>query len=240
MNAVVILDEKQKLAADIVKSGLFGYKSAEQVMAMMAVCESEGLHPARAVTQYHIIQGRPALKADALLTRFHNAGGRHEFTVFDNEKVTGRFTHSQGGTVEVTWTLKDAQRAGLTNKEVWRQYPRAMLKARVIGEGVRAVYPGAANGVYTYEEVRDFGPGPVAAFPHSTTPTLLPGPDQEADDLERIETAPDEQSLKHFYVAAVKLARAAGDLEGLARLEAAKDKRKAELAAITQEQNDGV
>jgi len=236
MNAVVILNEKQKLAADIVKSGLFGYKSAEQVMTMMAVCESEGLHPAQAMTQYHVIQGKPALKADALLTRFHNAGGRHEFTVFEHDKVTGRFTHPQGGTVEVTWTMKDAARAGLTNKEVWRQYPRAMLKARVIGEGVRAVYPGAANGVLTYEEVRDFGPGPVAA-PHITH--SLPGRDQEGDDLNAIATAADMDALKAAFTTAYKLARAANDDEGIARLEEAKNRRKAELEAITVESSNG-
>lgn len=240
MNAVVKFDEMQLMAASVAKSGMFGVKSPDQAISLMLLCQGEGLHPMQAISQYHIIQGRPALKSDALLARFQAAGGKVDWPVYQDDKVTGRFSHPAGGTVEVTWTMKDAARAGLTGKEVWRQYPRSMLRARVLAEGIRTVFPGVAVGTYTVEEVRDFGPGPVAAIPHSNTPSLLPGPDQEADDLHAIENAQDEQSLKAFYVAAVKIARAAGDLDGLARLEAAKDKRKAELAAITQEQNDGL
>jgi hypothetical protein len=189
-----------------------------------------------AVSQYHIIQGRPALKSDALLARFQQAGGKVEWPVYQDDKVTGRFSHPQGGTLEVTWTMKDAARAGLANKEVWRQYPRSMLRARVLAEGIRTVYPGVMAGTYTVEEVRDFGPGSAAA-PH--IPHSLPGQDQEGDDLNAIATAQDMDALKAAFTSAYKLARAANDDEGIARLEEAKNRRKAELEAITVESSNG-
>ena len=233
MSAVVRFDEMQQMAASVAKGGLFGVKTADQAISLMLLCQAEGLHPMTAVSQYHIIQGRPALKSDALLARFQQAGGKVEWPVYQDDKVTGRFSHPQGGTLEVTWTMKDAARAGLANKEVWRQYPRSMLRARVLAEGIRTVYPGVMAGTYTVEEVRDFGPGP-AALHHS-----LPGRDQEGDDLNAIATAADMDALKAAFTTAYKLARAANDDEGIARLEEAKNRRKAELEAITVESSNG-
>ena len=44
---------------------------------------------------------------------------------------------------------------------MWHKYPRQMLRARVISEGIRAVYPGGCSGFYTPEEVADFDQKPV-------------------------------------------------------------------------------
>ncbi|MEB3214553.1 MAG: hypothetical protein VKL39_24605, partial [Leptolyngbyaceae bacterium] len=74
---------------------------------------------------------------------------------YTNERVAGVFSHPLGGEVEIEWTIAQAKAAGLTGKEVWRQYPRAMLRARVISEGIRTVFPGVAVGVYTPEEIGD-------------------------------------------------------------------------------------
>ena len=43
----------------------------------------------------------------------------------------------------------------MTNKDNWKNYPRAMLRARVVSEGIRTVFPGVVLGVYTPEEVQD-------------------------------------------------------------------------------------
>ena len=63
------------MAEAAAKSGLFGMKTPEQALALMMLCQAEGIHPMKAVAEYHIIQGRPALKADAMLARFLRAGG---------------------------------------------------------------------------------------------------------------------------------------------------------------------
>jgi hypothetical protein len=122
------------------------------------LCQAEGLHPAIAMRDFHVIQGRPALKADAMLARFQQAGGSVTWKEYTNDAVTGLFTHPQGGSLEVTWTLKQAKEIGIASKDNWKNYPRAMLRARVISEGIRAVFPGCVVGVYTPEEVADFAP----------------------------------------------------------------------------------
>jgi len=62
---------------------------------------------------------------------------------------------SAGGELTVTWDMKRATQAGLTGKDNWKKYPAQMLSARVVAEGVRAVFPACLSGMYTSEEVQD-------------------------------------------------------------------------------------
>ena len=148
------------MAQTIAKSGLFGVRSADQALALMLISQAEGISPALAARDYHVIQGRPTLKSDAMVARFQATGGRIEWRDYTEQSVSALFTHPQGGSVEVKWTLEMAKRAGLTGKDIWRQYPRAMLRARVVSEGIRTVYPGVCVGVYTPEEVEQFDSKP--------------------------------------------------------------------------------
>ena len=155
-NALIPVADVERMAVAVAKSGLFGIKTAEQGVALMLIAQAEGLHPAIAARDYHVIQGRPALKTDAMMARFQQAGGKVEWKVYTDAEVTGVFSHPAGGSLTVTWTLEQAKRIGLAGKDNWKNYPRAMLRARCISEGIRSVYPGCVVGVYTPEEVQDF------------------------------------------------------------------------------------
>ena len=162
MSNLVPFNEIEQMATSIAASKLFGINNKDQAIALMLLCQAEGLHPAIAARDYHLIQGRPALKADAMLARFQQAGGSVTWKEYTNDAVTGLFSHPQGGSLEVTWTLVQAKSIGIASKDNWKNYPRAMLRARVISEGIRAVFPGCVVGVYTPEEVADFTPQPKA------------------------------------------------------------------------------
>jgi len=75
------------------------------------------------------------------------------------------FTHPAGGSLTLAWTMKQAAAIGLASKDNWKKYPRAMLKARVVAEGVRAVYPACILGHYAVEEAIDFDPKPQMIKP---------------------------------------------------------------------------
>jgi len=157
MSNIIPFDEKVKLAEAFAKSKLFGMTDANQVLALMAVCEAEGIHPAKAVQEYHVIQGRPALKADAMLARFQNAGGKVEWKEYTDEQVTGVFSHPNGGNLAVTWTIGQATKIGLVKPgSGWQKFPRAMLRSRCISEGIRSVFPGSVTGFYSPDEVENF------------------------------------------------------------------------------------
>ena len=157
-NAIVPWQDQERMASAIAKSGLFGLKSPDQVLALMAVAQAEGRHPGSVARDYHIIQGRPALRADAMLARFQQAGGTVHWLKYADDEVKAEFSHPQGGSLTLSWTLKQAREIGLAGKDNWKNYPRAMLRARVISEGIRTVYPGVLTGEYTPEEVMDFTP----------------------------------------------------------------------------------
>lgn len=159
------------MATSVAKSGMFtGVRTAEQAIALMLLCQAEGMHPAIALRDYHVIQGRPTLKADAMLSRFIQSGGKVKWTCFTDEKVSAIFSHPSTGELEIDWTFERAQKAGLTGKDVWRQYPRNMLKARVISDGIRMMNPSVNSGMYTPEEVMDFD-----TKPQSSTEKIVEG-----------------------------------------------------------------
>lgn len=155
-NALVPVADIEKMATAVAKSGLFGVKTPEQAMALMLIAQAEGYHPAMAARDYHIIQGRPTLKADAMLARFQSSGGKVEWTQYSDKVVEAIMSHPQGGSITLSWTLEQAKSIGLVKGgSGWEKYPRAMLRARVISEGIRTVYPGCIAGTYTPEEVMD-------------------------------------------------------------------------------------
>ena len=122
MSEIVALQDIERAGNYIAKSGLFGVKTPEQAIALMLVAQAEGRNPFEAARDYHIIQGRPALKADSILARFQQAGGTVHWVELSDTKAVAEFSHPQGGKVTIDWDLDRAKRAGLLGKENWRNY----------------------------------------------------------------------------------------------------------------------
>jgi len=175
----VPLDELERMAHAVAKSGLFGLKTPDQAIALMLVAQSEGRHPAVAAQDYDIIGGRPAKKAEAMMRDFIRGGGKVEWIALTDTAAAATFTHPQGGSVTIDWDMKRATAAGLAGKDSWRKYPRSMLRSRVVSEGVRTVFPLATSGMYTPGEVADFD------APRRPLRDVTPKPEarQPADDL---------------------------------------------------------
>lgn len=179
--------DMERMAQAIAKSGLFGLKSPDQAVALMLVAQSEGRHPASVAAEFDIIQGRPALKSQAALARFQTAGGKIQWIVRNDHECTAEFSHPAGGTLQVSWTMDRAHAAGLTGKQTWKQYPTAMLSARTVAEGVRAVFPACLNGVYLAEEVQDFDSRPVSTGKFQAVKAALPPIKEEVIEQEVVQ-----------------------------------------------------
>lgn len=147
----------EKMGKNIADSGLFGVKTASQAVALMLVAQALGKHPALAAMEFHIIQGRPAKKSDAMLSDFQASGGKVEWHELTDLKAEATFTHPQGGSVKLAWDIDRAKKAGLIDKDgsMYKKYPRSMLRARLISEGVRTVYPAATGGMRSVEEFEE-------------------------------------------------------------------------------------
>jgi hypothetical protein len=147
--------EMERLAIAIAKSGMFGMKTPEQALVLMAISQAEGRHPALAARDYDIIQGRPAKKAEAMLRDFFEGGGKVEWHTLTDENADATFSHPQGGSARIGWNMERARTAGLMSKDNYKKFPRQMLRSRVVSEGVRTVWPLATSGMYVPEEAAD-------------------------------------------------------------------------------------
>lgn len=166
-----------KMGQIAAQSGFLGVRNADEAITLMLVAQSEGRHPMTAAKEYHIIKGKPALKADAMLARFQLAGGSVRWETMTDTKVVGVFSHPQGGELAVEWDMERARKAQVISVNPnWGKYPRQMLRARCISEGVRSVYPAVICGFYTKEEVEDIVAAEDKPDPAPETPIDVSAP----------------------------------------------------------------
>lgn len=136
----------------------------EAVLACMLSGNEVGVSPMQALAKIHIIDGRPAMAAELMRAIVLRDG--HELWIEESSSTSCTVAGQRKGSARetrVTWTLDDAQRAGLKGKKNWQTYPTAMLLARATGALCRAIFPDVLAGIsYTAEELED---GDVLAFP---------------------------------------------------------------------------
>lgn len=161
----------ERMARAFAVSKLFGVTNPEQAVALCLIAQAEGRHPASAAQDYHIIQGKPAKKADAMLRDFLANGGKVEWHTLDDQSADATFSHPAGGSVRITWDMDRAKMAGLATP-MWKKYPRQMLRSRTVSEGVRTVFPMATSGMYVPEEVQDFEPAPASRSTEREAPMI--------------------------------------------------------------------
>lgn len=152
------LKDVETMANVASKSGLFGIKDPMQAMALMLLCQSEGLHPMTACRQYHVIQGRAAMTSQTMMSKFLWHGGKQQIHSATETEADITLSHPAGGSMRVRWTIEQAQKAGLTNKDNWKNHPRSMLLRRAQAEAVRAVAPFVLEGIPSADEAEEIVP----------------------------------------------------------------------------------
>ena len=167
------LQDMQTLAVAIAKSNLFGIKTPEQALVLMAIAHAEGRHPVEAARDYDIINGKPAKSAEAMMRDFIQAGGKCEWHALTDTLADATFTHPQTGSVRIDWDMKRAMTA-FGKKDMYTKFPRQMLRSRVVSEGVRTLWPLATSGMYIPEEQADI----PATTGRPSMPTSPPRPDK--------------------------------------------------------------
>ena len=236
MSNIVPFKELEGMASAIAKSGLFGMKSPDQALALMLVAQAEGMHPATITQDYDIIQGKACRKTHSVMARFQQMGGKVEWHQLDDKIADATFSHPSGGSIRMKWTFEQAQKACLTNKDNWKNYPRAMLRARLIAESVRSVYPAAIGGMMSSEEVQDLPPTTQSSTPKQLNPDTGEIEAVMFDvvgALNCVEACETVEALSEVWKAEGAKAVAAQDKAGHAALKAAVKEKKASLEVVT-------
>ena len=159
-NALTVYERMNELstaATALHASGFFGdVKTQAQAMVKVMAGAEIGLPPFASMSGIHIVQGKPVLGANLIATLVKN-DPRYNYRVkrADNEACVLEW--HEGGKVagESSFTMAEAQAAGLTGKPTWKSYPSDMLFARALTRGARRYAPGIFGGapIYTPDEM---------------------------------------------------------------------------------------
>lgn len=155
-----ILNEPMALGEVFMKSGMFSdVKSQAQAVVKILAGRELGLAPLESMTNIYIVNGKVALQAK-IIGSLIKKSTKYDYQVDkldEQECVITFFVLENGKKIELgksSFTTKDAAKAGIINKEVWRAYPRNMLFARALSNGARWYVSDVFCG-YTPEEVED-------------------------------------------------------------------------------------
>jgi len=131
-----------------------------------------GLRPIQSLSNINVIKGKTAESSSLLVALCQQSPECEYFVRVDNEDPkfdlleatyeTKRRGHPRPQ--RWTFTVQDAGRQGLINKDNWKRMPKEMLRARAKASLARDVYPDVVGGLYTPDEVESFDvptPAPV-------------------------------------------------------------------------------
>ena len=158
----------------LARSGFIGIKNEADGFVIATACHQTGMTFMEFSETYHIVEGKPSMRADAMLARLMELGGEYEIVERSDTKAAIKATFGKAtGMFSLSW--EEAQQEPFpwcdakhtTFKKNWAT-PRArkqMLWARAVSDAVRTVCPQACKGTYTPEEVQDFADPDRDAIP---------------------------------------------------------------------------
>jgi len=154
--------EQELIMSDIfAESGMFpDIKTKAEALVKVLAGKELGMSAFESVASIYMVNGKLALTSKAMASMIKKSP-TYDYTVdtLTEEECTITFTETVGEDEKFlgtsTFTTKDAAKAGIINKDVWKNYPRNMLFARALSNGCRWYCPEAISGYYTTEELDD-------------------------------------------------------------------------------------
>lgn len=145
-----------KLGDVLAKSGYFqDTRDAAQAIVKILAGQELGIPVVAAMTGIYLVKGRVTLSANLMASLVKRNGYNYRVIDLSDERCRLEF-FQRGESIGVSeFTTSDAKKAGLGGDN-WVRYPRNMLFARAMSNGVRWYCPDVTNGpVYTPDELGD-------------------------------------------------------------------------------------
>ncbi len=161
------------------------------MMAAILKGREVGLQPMEAISSLYLVGGRVALDGKTMLALVQRAG--HQIRVqiaMDKATVNAwrrdPYTHELVDQGAVTFTKKDAETAGLADKDNYLEYPKMMLAWRAVTFACRLFFADTITGLaYVPEEVGIDAPFEEIPFDVTDDPADDPDPgDAEAEKMD--------------------------------------------------------
>jgi hypothetical protein len=192
-------------SSNLVPKALRG-NAADLTLIVMAGKEM-GLTFTQSMRMLHVVEGRIVSAADLIVAMVKRSPECLYFRLVEStDKIATYETQRRGdpSPTRLSYTIEQAQRAGLAGKDNWRKHTEAMLRARCSAALARVAYPDLAAGMYDPDEAEEFDRRPMreaATEPARVEVVQAPAPDASAlvDLLARIAVAPTVDGLKALY-----------------------------------------
>ena len=176
--ALVSLDSQLKFAETIAKSGLVpkGLQTKDQVFVAVQWGKELGLSPMVALNNIAVVNGKPTLSADIMHAIARKSPRYHGVQWLEQSEKKAEciieMINPDGSKEQVrgTYSIEDAERAGLTTKDNWKKYPQRMLKHRALSFALRDAFPDILSGLLSADEayeiseeenIRNITPPPI-------------------------------------------------------------------------------
>lgn len=201
----------QGMAVELARSNLVSPSlrgKPADVQLILLAAHDLGITATQALAKIHVIEGKPSMSAElmvALVLRDGHRIGMVEATSTVAVAYGQRMRNGQPDGVEcrMEFTIDEAKTAGLTSKDVWKKYPKAMLWARAVSQLCRMVFPDVLAGVsYVPEEL-----GYIEAEGDEVAASgqQAPSADQAAVDADRQDFLDGEPGRKRVVAAIAAL-----------------------------------
>jgi hypothetical protein len=163
-----------RLARGLADSGFFkDAKQGTQAFAKLVFGRDLGLSATQAMTDIHIVEGKPEASANLQAAKIKGSG-RYDYRVIEHSETKcsiefgpapapmrgedGAWLSWPSAFGVAEFTIEQAKQAGLVHKTsgghtgMWEKYPRNMLFARAISNGTAWYCPDVMNGIRVYAE----------------------------------------------------------------------------------------
>ena len=161
-NAIVKFNvvETDTLSKHFCRSGMFK-DAREESQCFVKICAGHelGFGPMQSMTGIYVVEGKVTLSAN-LMAAALKSSGKYDYRVarLTVHACAIEFFEGERSLGMSEFTLEDAKRANLMKSMAWQKFPRNMLFARAMSNGIRWYCPDFGCGpMYTPEELEAEG-----------------------------------------------------------------------------------
>lgn len=131
-------------------------RTAEAAFAVVMMGRELGLTAMQSIRSITYNDGKLTMSSDLMIALCKRSPLCVKFDLIEHGPKLARYSVQRAGDEKPTvfsYTIADAENAGLLSKDVWKKYPTDMLRARCGTRAARAIFPDLMMGIYDPEEL---------------------------------------------------------------------------------------
>lgn len=150
-----LFESDMNIAKAMYDSGIFpDMQNAQQAFVKLMFGRTIGLQPIESITGISFIKGKVILGADLHASKVKGSG-KYDYRIREHTDTVCKieFLTVGGDSLGISeFSMKQANEIGLTRNPVWKQYPKNMLFARAMSNGVKWFCPDVFGNATVYAE----------------------------------------------------------------------------------------